>query len=134
MEEFIHTTELARARYDAERPETYEESMVIVGNTKSSQSHVRSKYEIQESASRILRRPAWDTSMSATDIKAAEDSAFLDWRRNLAHLEEVEGVVLSPFERNVDFWRQLWREGFVPVRFRSCRISKPKNELCLVDQ
>ncbi len=109
MEEFIHTTELARARYDAERPETYEESMVIVGNTKSSQSHVRSKYEIQESASRILRRPEWDTSMSATDIKAAEDAAFLDWRRNLAHLEEVEGVVLSPFERNVDFWRQLWR-------------------------
>jgi large subunit GTPase 1 len=109
LEEFIHTTELARARYDAERPETYEESMVIVGNTKSSQSHVRSKYEIQESASRILRRPEWDTSMSATDIKAAEDAAFLDWRRNLAHLEEVEGVVLSPFERNVDFWRQLWR-------------------------
>ena len=109
LEEFIHTTELARARYDAERPETYEESMVIVGHTKSSQSHVRSKYEIQESASRILRRPAWNSSMSATDIKAAEDAAFLDWRRNLAHLEEVEGVVLSPFERNVDFWRQLWR-------------------------
>ena len=109
LEEFIHTTELARARYDAERPETYEESMVIVGNTKLNQNHVRSKYEIQESASRILRRPAWNSSMSALDIKAAEDAAFLDWRRNLAHLEEVEGVVLSPFERNVDFWRQLWR-------------------------
>ena len=83
--------------------------MVIVGNTKLNQNHVRSKYEIQESASRILRRPAWNSSMSASDIKAAEDAAFLDWRRNLAHLEEVEGVVLSPFERNVDFWRQLWR-------------------------
>ena len=109
LEEFIHTTELARARYDAERPEAYEKSMVIVGNTKSTQNHVRSKYEIQESASRILRRPHWESSMSAFEIKAAEDAAFLDWRRNLAHLEEVEGVVLSPFERNVDFWRQLWR-------------------------
>jgi large subunit GTPase 1 len=47
--------------------------------------------------------------MSATDIKGAEDTAFLEWRRNLADLEENEGVVLSPFERNVDFWRQLWR-------------------------
>lgn len=47
--------------------------------------------------------------MSAMDVKASEDAAFLNWRRNLADIEENEGVVLSPFERNVDFWRQLWR-------------------------
>ena len=83
--------------------------MVIVGNSDRAARTYRSKYDIQTSASRVLRRPPWNTSMSASDIKAAEDSAFLDWRRNLADIEENEGVVLSPFERNVDFWRQLWR-------------------------
>jgi large subunit GTPase 1 len=24
-------------------------------------------------------------------------------------LQDVEGLVLTPFERNLDFWRQLWR-------------------------
>ena len=54
--------------------------------------------------------------MSATDVKDAEDQAFLDWRVNLARLEEDEKVVLSPFERNVDFWRVFhWGVGIRDV-------------------
>jgi len=109
LEEFVHTTELARAKYAAERPEFVDGTMKIVGDSDRRAVRTRSKYEIQEEASRILRRPEWNTSMTALDIKSAEDKAFLDWRRNLAEIEEEEGVVLSPFERNVDFWRQLWR-------------------------
>jgi large subunit GTPase 1 len=109
LEEFVHTTELARAKYAAERPEFLDRAMLIVGDSDRQAVRHRSKYEIQEEASKILRRPEWNASMTALDIKSAEDKAFLDWRRNLAHLEEDEGVVLSPFERNVDFWRQLWR-------------------------
>lgn len=109
LEEFIHSTELAKARYDAERPELVENTLQIIGDSDRGALHTRSKYEMQEQASRILRRPKWNTSMTAMDVKDAEDKAFLDWRRTLAHIEEEEGVVLSPFERNVDFWRQLWR-------------------------
>jgi large subunit GTPase 1 len=29
--------------------------------------------------------------------------------RTLAHLEEEEGLCLTPFERNLEVWRQLWR-------------------------
>jgi large subunit GTPase 1 len=38
-----------------------------------------------------------------------ERSSFLAWRRNLAALEEEEGLVLTPFEKNLEVWRQLWR-------------------------
>jgi len=24
-------------------------------------------------------------------------------------LQEVDGIVMTPYERNLDFWRQLWR-------------------------
>ena len=109
LDEFVHSTDLARSRYDAERPEFVEETMAIVGNSDRMAKIYKSKYEIQESASRVLRRPAWTTSMTGPQVRDAEDRAFLEWRRNLADLEENEGVVLSPFERNVDFWRQLWR-------------------------
>ncbi|KAL0218979.1 hypothetical protein P9112_004632 [Eukaryota sp. TZLM1-RC] len=57
----------------------------------------------------IPRRPEWTPSMSAEQVKLNEQESFLEWRRKLAHLEEVEGLVLTPFERNLDFWRQLWR-------------------------
>ncbi len=38
-----------------------------------------------------------------------ERTAFLAWRRNLAQLEEQERLVLTPFEKNLEVWRQLWR-------------------------
>ena len=38
-----------------------------------------------------------------------ERSSFLEWRRALVELEDVEGITLTPYERNLEFWRQLWR-------------------------
>ncbi|NWX86800.1 LSG1 GTPase, partial [Nothoprocta pentlandii] len=54
-------------------------------------------------------RPNWDRTMSAEDLKQAERESFLEWRRQLAHLEEEKNLILTPFERNLEFWRQLWR-------------------------
>ena len=34
---------------------------------------------------------------------------FLVWRRNLAIIEEEEKLILTPFEKNLEVWRQLWR-------------------------
>lgn len=33
----------------------------------------------------------------------------MEWRRSLAKLQEDEGVLLTPYEKNLEFWRQLWR-------------------------
>jgi large subunit GTPase 1 len=47
-----------------------------------------------------------------------ERESFLEWRRRLAALETgPEGIILTPFEKNLEFWRQLWRvveRRFVP--------------------
>jgi large subunit GTPase 1 len=58
---------------------------------------------------RIPRRPAFAPTTTPEEFDAAERSAFLDWRRGLAELEEDSRLVLTPFERNLDIWRQLWR-------------------------
>ena len=36
-------------------------------------------------------------------------TSFHMWRRDLAILQTLDDVVMTPFERNLDFWRQLWR-------------------------
>lgn len=58
---------------------------------------------------RVPRRPPWNARMSLEELDANERQAFLVWRRNLARLEENEKLVLTPFEKNLDIWRQLWR-------------------------
>ncbi|CAH8445329.1 unnamed protein product [Schistosoma bovis] len=47
--------------------------------------------------------------MSVDTLDSLEKEEFLKWRRSLALLEEKDGIVLTPFERNLEFWRQLWR-------------------------
>ena len=47
--------------------------------------------------------------MTAEAVDAQERVAFVKWRRELAQLEESERLVLTPFEKNLEVWRQLWR-------------------------
>ncbi|XP_020269195.1 GTPase LSG1-2-like isoform X2 [Asparagus officinalis] len=58
---------------------------------------------------RVPRRPPWNARMSLEELDTNERREFLVWRRNLAKLEENENLVLTPFEKNLDIWRQLWR-------------------------
>ena len=58
---------------------------------------------------RMPRRPAWTEEQSPEQIDAQERAAFLAWRRALAAVEESERLVLTPFEKNLEVWRQLWR-------------------------
>ncbi|XP_076950412.1 GTPase LSG1-1-like [Bidens hawaiensis] len=57
----------------------------------------------------VPRRPAWNANMTVEELDANERRAFLVWRRSLARLEENDNLVLTPFEKNLDIWRQLWR-------------------------
>ena len=58
---------------------------------------------------RVPRRPAWRPEQSPEEVDAQERAAFLVWRRDLALVEEQEKLVLTPFEKNLEIWRQLWR-------------------------
>ncbi|TKY48698.1 GTPase LSG1-2 [Spatholobus suberectus] len=64
---------------------------------------------LHASSLRVPRRPLWSAGMSVEELDDNERQAFLIWRRNLARLEENEKLVLTPFEKNLDIWRQLWR-------------------------
>lgn len=57
----------------------------------------------------IPRRPPWSPSTTPDALHAQERAAFLEWRRDLAALEGDELLVLTPFEKNLEVWRQLWR-------------------------
>ncbi|TXG73516.1 hypothetical protein EZV62_002095 [Acer yangbiense] len=64
---------------------------------------------LHASSLRVPRRPPWNARMSVEELNGNERQAFLTWRRTLARLEENEKLVLTPFEKNLDIWRQLWR-------------------------
>ena len=83
---------------------------------------------------RLPRRPPWTREMTAAELDAREQASFLEWRRRLAVVEERyrngassssssssrrnktnNGIgtggaaMLTPFEKNLQVWRQLWR-------------------------
>eukprot|EP00667_Euglena_gracilis_P013640 EG_transcript_14075 len=57
----------------------------------------------------IPRRPQWSHAMSPKEVQDKEKEDFLNWRRAMAKIEEDEQVFLTPFEKNLEIWRQLWR-------------------------
>eukprot|EP00891_Asterochloris_glomerata_P002392 jgi/Astpho2/2392/e_gw1.00044.39.1_t len=90
---------------------------------------------------RVPRRPDWDSRMAPDILDKQERAAFLEWRRDLARLEEDEGLVLTPFEKNLEVWRQLWRvlersdivvqvlDARDPLRYRSEDLEAYAREL-----
>ena len=59
----------------------------------------------------IPRRPNWNDGAcdTAEEFQREEKIAFHDWLARLKMFEQDTGVFLTPFERNIDVWRQLWR-------------------------
>lgn len=48
--------------------------------------------------------------MTAHEINENEQQAFLEWRRDIAQVEEENvRLAITPFEKNLEVWRQLWR-------------------------
>ncbi|KYN44004.1 Large subunit GTPase 1 like protein [Trachymyrmex septentrionalis] len=110
FQEFLSTAELAGTEFTAEKL-----NIKFVNPNSSgllSKNEKEKILEIQERNKglvKIPRRPKWNTSLSTQELHTLEKEAFLEWRRNLAKLQEVEGLILTPYERNLEFWRQLWR-------------------------
>jgi large subunit GTPase 1 len=77
--------------------------------TPQQESALSKKQSQKRSALRVPRRPAWTTTTTPSELERAERDAFLEWRRGLAQLQESDDLLLTPFERNLEVWRQLWR-------------------------
>lgn len=39
----------------------------------------------------------------------SEKREFLEWRRRVARIQEKRNYMTTPFEKNLEFWRQIWR-------------------------
>ncbi|KAF8329131.1 uncharacterized protein EI90DRAFT_3017371 [Cantharellus anzutake] len=145
LDEFLNTAQLAATDFTAEK-----RSINIItapGLKKSSAANPfllsldEEKVVLQKHAQfqqnlRVPRRPPWSRNMTPKDIDRQEKDAFLDWRRNLAELQEAHDLLLTPFERNIEVWRQLWRvlershlivqiaDARNPLRFRCEDLEK----------
>lgn len=109
LDEFLATAQLAGTEFQAEKL-----NVTVVDQrrdllTSEERKFVELTQEQHKSLLRIPRRPAWDKTMSSEELDQRERESFLEWRRDLAKLQEIEGLTLTPFERNLEFWRQLWR-------------------------
>lgn len=119
LDEFLNTAELADKDFAADRHSNVKIIRMDAGSDARSQGVTLSNAqkqqlnEKQRSQARNLivpRRPAWNESMTRFQLERQEKDAFLEWRRKLATLQESnEDLLLTPFERNIEVWRQLWR-------------------------
>ncbi|XP_023559930.1 large subunit GTPase 1 homolog isoform X2 [Octodon degus] len=111
LEDFLATAELAGTEFVAEKLNikfVHPEARAGLLSFEESQ-RIQKLHEENRQFLSIPRRPIWDKKTSAEKLKQAENDNFLKWRRELARLEEEQKLILTPFERNLDFWRQLWR-------------------------
>jgi large subunit GTPase 1 len=112
LDDFLASAELGQASFESNRGEQF--SLVEAPRLVSAVVPTnRSAADVEAAAKRaqvpIPRRPQWNTQMSAEQLETLEGESFLEWRRGLARWEEQEGFVMTPYEKNLDFWRQLWR-------------------------
>ncbi|XP_053368602.1 large subunit GTPase 1 homolog [Clarias gariepinus] len=143
LDDFLATAELAGTEFTAEKLNIrFVPAEARCGLLTSEESkRLKKLHEDNRQFLRIPRRPQWDENTSPEILQQAERDSFLTWRRELARLEEEQKLILTPFERNLDFWRQLWRviersdvvvqivDARNPLLFRCPDLEKYVNEV-----
>ena len=113
LEELMSMAELADRDFTADRGRAVVvragTSSVTAQEAASSEEERRKAEEENRDKLCVPRRPAWTSKMTADQLDAQERAYFLEWRRALAELEGSDRLVLTPFEKNLNVWRQLWR-------------------------
>lgn len=148
LDEFLNTAQLADTDFTADKSQQIK--IIKVGNTSiinntglltnEEMIELRKKHQVFENKLTIPRRPKWEKTQSTIEINRQENLAFLEWRRELADLTENNELLLTPFERNLEVWKQLWRvvercdlvvqivDARNPLIFRSTDLEKYVNE------
>ncbi|MCJ1306897.1 hypothetical protein MMC25_000541 [Agyrium rufum] len=157
LDEFLSTAELAGTDFTAEK----------MNNVKIMHSDQRNPYLLSATEERsairkqnanknrltVPRRPKWDETTTPQQLDLKERESLLEWRRGLADLQENQDLLMTPFERNLEVWRQLWRviersdlvvqivDARNPLLFRSedletyvKQVDPRKNNLLLVNK
>lgn len=143
FQEFLRTAELAGTEFQAEKMNiAFVNPRCNVGLLSSAErAAAEQKHIDKKNLLKIPRRPKWTVTMTADDLRMQENQCFLEWRRGLAMLQEDEGIMMTPYEKNLEFWRQLWRvversdviaqivDARNPLLFRSDDLEKYVKEV-----
>ncbi|GCF00736.1 large subunit GTPase 1 [Zygosaccharomyces mellis] len=150
LNEFLNTAALADKDFSADRASNVRvirmdnDPLVTSAFSLSNEQRSRLSSLQREHAFDLIvpRRPPWNENMTKYQLERQENDAFLEWRRRLAHLQESnEDLVLTPFERNIEVWKQLWRvvercdlivqiaDARNPLLFRSLDLERYTKEL-----
>ncbi|KAK7894064.1 hypothetical protein LTR67_006766 [Exophiala xenobiotica] len=113
LDEFLSTAELAGTDFTAEKMSNVK---IIHSDQKNpyllsaaEERGARRKHAQNKGRLSVPRRPKWDETTTPRQLDEQERASLLDWRRGLAELQENDDLLMTPFERNIEVWRQLWR-------------------------
>lgn len=151
LDEFLSTAELANKDFTADRhsnvkiirmDSNMDARTQSIGMTNAQKEKLNAKQREHAKDLIVPRRPYWDEFTSKTELQRQEGEAFLEWRRKLANLQESnEDLLLTPFERNIEVWKQLWRvversdlvvqivDARDPLLFRSVDLERYVKEI-----
>lgn len=132
LDDFLDTAEMAGVEFTAEKM-----NVKIMGGGgglstgvlgEQEKSRIKDLQVKHRNLVTIPKRPLWDENTTPEQLETMEKEAFLNWRRGLAMLQEKnDDLMLTPYEKNLAVWRQLWR-----VIERSdvvCQIVDARNPL-----
>ncbi|KAI4640853.1 hypothetical protein J4E93_008446 [Alternaria ventricosa] len=157
LDDFLSTAELAGTDFTAEKMNNVK---IIHKDQKNpyllsplEERNVTKKHKENRNRLTVPRRPHWDKDTTPQELDEKERASLLQWRRGLAELQENNDLLLTPFERNLEVWRQLWRviersdlvvqivDARNPLMFRSedledyvKEVDPKKNNLLLVNK
>lgn len=115
LDELLSTAELSGKDFTTERTAAIKVISRPAGSASNLSSEERDslvqQHYLNAGKLTVPRRPKWSKNMSAHELDSLEKEAFLAWRRSLAMLQEDPKLrlAMTPFERNIEVWRQLWR-------------------------
>ncbi|KAI8940937.1 hypothetical protein NX059_002192 [Plenodomus lindquistii] len=157
LDDFLSTAELAGTDFTAEKMNNVK---IIHKDQKNpyllsaaEERNITRKHKENKNRLTVPRRPKWDAKTTPQELDTMERESLLQWRRGLAELQENNDLLMTPFERNLEVWRQLWRviersdlvvqivDARNPLMFRSedledyvKEVDSRKNNLLLVNK
>ncbi|KAF1915445.1 hypothetical protein BDU57DRAFT_451287 [Ampelomyces quisqualis] len=157
LDDFLSTAELAGTDFTAEKMNNVkiihkdQKNPYLLSATE--ERNVTRKHKENKNRLTVPRRPKWDAQTTPQELDQSERDSLLLWRRGLAELQENNDLLMTPFERNLEVWRQLWRviersdlvvqivDARHPLLFRSedledyvKEVDSKKNNLLLVNK
>ncbi|WBY57901.1 large subunit GTPase 1 [Plasmodium yoelii yoelii] len=65
--------------------------------------------KMYERLGKKYEREEFRSELNKSKLEKYELEHFVEWRKLLSQVEEKEGYIVTPYEKNIEYWKQLWR-------------------------